>query len=107
MSTVTSTTSTRVGPGRRRWRRRSGAGADSLASLESGGLARARGSSTGAEKEGWVTKPRLAAHLQVTPRWIERQHAHGLPHLRRGRIVRYRISDVEARLLSSPAVGGS
>lgn len=33
--------------------------------------------------EGWVTKRQLAAHLHVTPRWIELQHRRGLPRLRR------------------------
>jgi hypothetical protein len=45
--------------------------------------------------EAWVTKRQLAAHLQVTPRWIELQYPHGLPHVRRDDIVRYRISEVE------------
>ncbi len=60
---------------------------------------------TGTEK--WVTKQQLATHLQVTPRWIEMQHPLGLPHLRRGGIVRYRISEVESWLLSCPATGGA
>jgi hypothetical protein len=51
--------------------------------------------------EPWVTKRQLATHLQVTPRWIELQHPHGLSHLRRGGIVRYRISEVESWLLSA------
>jgi hypothetical protein len=46
-------------------------------------------------RERWVTKRQLAAHLQVTARWIELQYPHGLPHVRRDRIVRYRISEVE------------
>ncbi|HEV3071774.1 MAG TPA: hypothetical protein VGY76_10175 [Solirubrobacteraceae bacterium] len=45
--------------------------------------------------EAWVTKRQLAAHLQVSPRWIELQYPHGLPHVRRDAIVRYRISEVE------------
>lgn len=53
-----------------------------------------------------MTKRQLAEHFQVTPRWIELQHPHGLPHLRRGAIVRYRISDVEAWLLAGSASGG-
>jgi hypothetical protein len=51
--------------------------------------------------EQWVTKRELATHLKVTTRWIELQYPHGLPHLRRGRIVRYRISEVESWLHSS------
>jgi len=35
------------------------------------------------------------------------QHWEGLPHLRRGGIVRYRISEVEAWLLASLAGGGA
>jgi hypothetical protein len=50
--------------------------------------------------EPWVTKRQLASHLQVTERWIELQHPDGLPHLRRGGIVRYRISEVDSWLLS-------
>jgi hypothetical protein len=46
-------------------------------------------------REGWVTKRQLAAHLQVTPRWIELQSPPGLPYVRRDGIVRYRISEVE------------
>lgn len=45
--------------------------------------------------ERWVTKRELAAHLHVALRWIESQHHHGLPHARRGGVVRYRISEVE------------
>jgi hypothetical protein len=48
--------------------------------------------------ERWVTKRQLAAHLQVTPRWIEQQQNLGLPHLRMPGINRYRISVVEAWL---------
>jgi hypothetical protein len=48
-----------------------------------------------ASREVWVTKRQLAAHLQVTPRWIEMKHPHGLPHVRRDGILRYRISEVE------------
>lgn len=61
----------------------------------------------GTGTEQWVTKQQLATHLQVTPRWIELQHPLGLPHLRRGGIVRYRISEVESWLLSCPATGGA
>jgi hypothetical protein len=57
--------------------------------------------------ESWVTKRQLATHLQVTERWIELQHPHGLPHLRRGGIVRYRISEVDSWLLSKPDGGGA
>jgi hypothetical protein len=38
-------------------------------------------------------------------RWIELQRREGLPHLRRGGIVCYRISDVEAWLLAARLVG--
>jgi hypothetical protein len=57
--------------------------------------------------EPWVTKRQLASHLQVTERWIELQHPDGLPHLRRGGIVRYRISEVDSWLLSSSRAGGA
>ncbi len=55
--------------------------------------------------EGWVTKRQLAAHLQVTPRWIELQYPHGLPYIRREGIVRYRISEVERWLRDSEQTG--
>jgi hypothetical protein len=45
-----------------------------------------------------VTKRQLAEHLKVTGRWIETQHHHGLPYVRRGGVVRYRISEVDAWL---------
>jgi hypothetical protein len=48
--------------------------------------------------EKWLTKQQLAAHLQVTPRWIESQQPLGLPHLRMGGINRYFVSEVEAWL---------
>lgn len=48
--------------------------------------------------EPWVTKRQLAEHLKVTSRWIEMQHHHGLPCIRRGSVVRYRISEVDAWL---------
>lgn len=57
--------------------------------------------------EPWVTKRQLAGHLQVTERWIELQHPDGLPHLRRGGIVRYRISEVDSWLLSNSRAGGA
>jgi hypothetical protein len=50
------------------------------------------------ENERWITKQQLADHLLVTPRWIELQQHVGLPHLRMGGLVRYRISEVEAWL---------
>jgi hypothetical protein len=93
-STVTSTTSTRVGFPRVH-------GRDGGVSPRTPGGPRA-----GQGEKPWVTKRQLADHLQVTPRWIELQYSHGLPHLRRGGIVRYRISDVEAWLLASTAAGG-
>ncbi len=48
--------------------------------------------------EPWTTKQQLADHLSVTPRWIELQQPHGLPHLRTGGMNRYHISGVEAWL---------
>lgn len=51
-----------------------------------------------ASPERWVTKKHLAAHLGVTPRWIEQQQRLGLPHLHMGGINRYRISEVEVWL---------
>jgi hypothetical protein len=48
------------------------------------------------ENERWITKQQLADHLLVTPRWIELQQHVGLPYLRMGGLVRYRISEVEA-----------
>ena len=106
MSTLTSTTSTRVGSPRPQVPRSSGRGASALREAR-GSPPRAPDKPPAAVTgdEPWVTKRQLAAHLQVTPRWIELQHPHGLPHLRRGGIVRYRISVVESWLLASPAGG--
>lgn len=50
------------------------------------------------DNERWITKQQLADHLLVTPRWIELQQHVGLPCLRMGRLVRYRVSEVEAWL---------
>jgi hypothetical protein len=55
------------------------------------------------QPEPWVTKRQLSEHLKVALRWIETQHHHGLPHVRRGSVVRYRISEVEAWLRGEPA----
>jgi hypothetical protein len=49
-------------------------------------------------REEWATKQQLAAHLQVTPRWIEAQQPLGLPHMRMRGINRYIVSEVEAWL---------
>lgn len=54
-------------------------------------------------RERWVTKRELAVHLHVALRWIEMQHHNGLPHVRRGGVVRYRISEVERWLRGEPA----
>jgi len=51
-----------------------------------------------ASPEPWITKQRLAAHLSVTPRWIELQQRRGLPHIHTPGMNRYRISEVEAWL---------
>jgi len=48
--------------------------------------------------EKWVTKQQLAAHLQVTPRWIVSQQSLGLPYLRMGGMNRYVVSEVDAWL---------
>jgi hypothetical protein len=42
--------------------------------------------------ERWVTKQELAEHLSVSRRWIELQHARGLPHLSTAGMSRYRVS---------------
>jgi hypothetical protein len=57
------------------------------------------------ENERWITKRHLADHLLVTPRWIELQQHVGLPHLRMGGLVRYRISEVEAWLRKRYSAG--
>jgi len=111
MTSVTSTTSMRAGSGRAQDLGRSvSRTASVLRDAPNGGTpprkpGRPPGAGTGTEQ--WVTKQQLATHLQVTPRWIELQHPLGLPHLRRGGIVRYRISEVESWLLSCPATGGA
>jgi hypothetical protein len=50
------------------------------------------------EKEDWLTKRELAAHLKMTTRWIEYQQRLGLPVLRLGAANRYKVSEVEAWL---------
>jgi len=47
--------------------------------------------------EPWVTKTDLALILAVSERWIElRMHdADPLPHRKRGRAVRFRVSEVD------------
>jgi hypothetical protein len=107
MSALTSTTSTRAGSPRVHEPRRAAVHAASVLRAERDGGASSRTPGAGPGGEPWVTKRQLADHLQVTPRWIELQHPHGLPRLRRGGIVRYRISDVEAWLLASSAAGGA
>ncbi len=78
MSTLTSTTSTRVGFPRVQDLHRSAARAASVLreDRDGGSPPRAPGGPPGAGpgEEPWVTKRQLAAHLQVTPRWIEMQH---------------------------------
>ena len=59
------------------------------------------------ENERWITKQQLAEHLLVTPRWIELQQHVGLPCLRMGGLVRYRISEVEAWLRPRYSNGGA
>jgi len=52
-----------------------------------------------AEREPWITKAQLAAHLQVHEKSIERRVASGMPCLHVGkRAVRFRISECEAWL---------
>jgi excisionase family DNA binding protein len=48
--------------------------------------------------EPWLTKRRLAEYFQVSVRTIERWTTAGMPCLRCGRTVRYRISACEAWL---------
>jgi hypothetical protein len=76
--------------------------ATSTASLRPHGVAGGL-TSGGERREGWVTKRELALHLHVALRWIEMQHHNGLPHVRRGGVVRYRISEVEGWLRGEPA----
>ncbi len=109
VSSVTSTTSTRAGSLRAHAFHRAPAPAASVLRDDRDGRLPVPVGPPGAAPgmEPWVTKRQLADHLQVTPRWIELQHPYGLPHLRRGGIVRYRISEVESWLLRSPAMGGA
>jgi hypothetical protein len=46
--------------------------------------------------ERLVTKRQLARHLSFSERWIEMQVRNGMPHLRVGSRLRFRISEVEA-----------
>ncbi len=97
-STVTSTTSMRIRPAGPRPSRPVDRAPGVSPTTRRGGPSLVPAGSPGAgggSMEAWVTKRQLAAHLQVSPRWIELQYPHGLPHVRRDAIVRYRISEVE------------
>jgi excisionase family DNA binding protein len=49
--------------------------------------------------DGLLTAPELAAVLHLNESWIRsRQRAGGLPHVRAGRYVRFRLSEVTAWL---------
>jgi hypothetical protein len=63
-------------------------------------------SGCGGSDERWVTKQRLAEHLEVTTRWIEYRQRLGLPYLRMGGMNRYRVSEVEAWLRDHDADRG-
>jgi predicted DNA-binding transcriptional regulator AlpA len=54
------------------------------------------------DREPWVTKTQLAAHLGVSERWIELRYRDGLPHHKDGpsRLVRFRLSEVDAWMQS-------
>jgi Helix-turn-helix domain len=54
-------------------------------------------------REPWWPKKRLAEHLDVSERTMERWTAEGMPCLRSPRTVRYRPSDVEAWLAGAQA----
>jgi hypothetical protein len=54
------------------------------------------GFGTKATREGLVTKRQLARHLNFSERWVEMEVRKGLPHLKVGSRLRFRISDVEA-----------
>lgn len=45
--------------------------------------------------EALVTKRELAKYLNFSERWIEIQVKQGMPHMRIGTRLRFRISDVE------------
>jgi hypothetical protein len=82
--------------GASRWRQQriNGARYASHASRAAGAAALAADLCT----ERWLTKPQLANHLQVTPRWVEAQQRLGLPFIRMGGMNRYRASEVETWL---------
>jgi excisionase family DNA binding protein len=45
--------------------------------------------------ENWITKKELAQHLRVSESFLEKQMAQeGLPYLRIGRAVRFRLEEV-------------
>lgn len=49
-----------------------------------------------ASYDPWLTRPQLAAHLQVSLRTIENWRRQGyLPHYKAGRLVRYKLSDIQ------------
>ncbi len=48
--------------------------------------------------EPLVSRRRVSEHFGVSERTIQRWQTDGMPHLARGRTVRYRLSDCEAWL---------
>lgn len=48
------------------------------------------------ESERWLTKGELARYLRYSERWVELRVREGLPHLRVGSQLRFRVSEVEA-----------
>jgi hypothetical protein len=56
-----------------------------------------------AEKEPLVDAVALAKHLNTPTSWVRTEtRAQRIPHLKLGRYLRYRISDVEASLAARP-----
>lgn len=61
----------------------------------------ARMVANGITAERWLTKRQIAEHFGFTTRWVELRMREGLPSIRIGNRRRYRLSQVEAWLVSS------
>jgi predicted DNA-binding transcriptional regulator AlpA len=53
-----------------------------------------------ATTERWLTKRQIAEHFGFTTRWVELRMREGLPSIRLGNRRRFRLSEVEAWLVS-------
>jgi excisionase family DNA binding protein len=59
------------------------------------------------ESEGWVDQKGAAEHLKISRRTLyDWMHKGGIPHIRLGRSVRFRLSDVDEAMKRRARGGG-